>query len=241
MIETLLNGKYELMLPEHRAARPEWTNPPYWEYERIEAMMADLAPGDTVFDIGAEEGDISAILAQKIGATGRMVLFEPNPRVWPNIRAIWEANNLKMPSGYYVGFASDKTEENPENLNIDQHEQDGWPICAYGPLIGDHGFRHLAQEADATPQITIDEFCERTGIYPSLITMDIEGAELRALKGARDVLIKCRPVVYVSIHPPVLHSLYSATPEDVHNFMTELGYRGEHLATDHEVHMRYSV
>ena len=237
MVKTKLNGKYDLILPEHRAARPEWITG--WEVERIEAMMADLSAGDTVFDIGAEEGDISALLAQKIGPTGRMVLFEPNPKVWPNIKAIWEANELRQPCGYYVGFASDVTDENPPNLNVDQEIKDGWPVCAYGPLIGDHGFRHLAQEADATPQITIDEYCERTGIYPTLITMDIEGAELRALQGARNVLATCKPVVYVSVHPPVLKELYNSTPAEIDNYMYSLGYRRDRLATDHEVHERF--
>ncbi len=151
MKKTLINGKYELILPDHRAARPEWRTG--WEVERIESMRSNLKHGDLVLDIGAEEGDISALLSE---LTGNIFLFEPNPKVWPNIRAIWEANNLKTPTGYFVGFASNTDNSTtPDYAAYD--ETDGfWPKCAFGELIGDHGFKELAYEADVIPQIKID-------------------------------------------------------------------------------------
>ena len=70
----------------------------------------------------------------------------------------------------------------------------GWPECALGDVIGDHGFRHLAQEADATPQTMLDEWI---GSKVDIITMDVEGSEFEVLKGAIAILEWDRPVVFV--------------------------------------------
>lgn len=236
MIKTRLNGRYDLILPKHRSLRPEWTTG--WEVERIDSMVDNLKEGDVVFDIGSEEGDISGLLAQKVGngPDGGVVLFEPNPRVWPNAKAIWEANDLKKPLGCYVGFASNVVDESP---GVHVIGADGWPKCAGGKVIGDHGFRHLAQETSTTPQITLDEYCFRTAVYPDLITMDVEGAEFDVLRGAEVLLRDMRPKVYVSVHPEFMKDMYGCGPEDLYRFMDGLGYEKECLAIDHEEHWKF--
>ena len=79
MVPCLLNGKWDLTLPDHRP--PQWVDG--WEVERLDAMHAVIRPGDTVIDVGTEEGDMSALCAQWAGPDGNMILVEPNPKVWP--------------------------------------------------------------------------------------------------------------------------------------------------------------
>lgn len=239
MVPVKLNGKWDLILPAHRAERAEWTNPPYWEFERLNHMAANIRPSDTVIDVGAEEGDISAICA-KLAFRGGVVLIECNPRVWPNIRAIWAENHLRDPLAYWVGFASDTTVDSPDRLDIDQANAEGWPICAYGPVIRDHGFRVLAEQADSTPQITLDELMARNHLRPDVITIDVEGAELRVLRGAEQTLRLARPIVYCSIHPQFMIDTYQQDASDLHEHMINLGYREELLAIDHEEHWVFS-
>jgi FkbM family methyltransferase len=228
MKETLINNKYGLWLPEHRAARPEWATG--WEVERIEHMLSNLTKGDIVFDIGVEEGDISALLARE---TGKIVLFEPNPRVWPNIKAIWETNKLPKPIGKFVGFAGNEDTygrfEQPINKST-------WPICAYGDLIGDHGFKELAYESDSIAQIKIDTFSHETGLVPDLITIDVEGSEFEVLKGARSILENHKPLVYVSVHPEFMFRMFNQYSAELFGYMHDLGYKDKVLAFDHEWH-----
>ena len=244
MVRTLLNGKWWMTLPEHRAARPEWYTSKGWERLRLDAMSAAIRPGDVVVDVGAEEGDMSALCAKWAGLEGGMILIEPNPRVWPNIKAIWDHNDDLAPVvDWFVGFASAETILDPPNDNVTYRagDRDGWPECAYGPVIGDHGFRHLAQEADATPQTTLDEIIHTPGgPTVDVVTMDIEGAEFEALKGAYSVLRNDRPIVFVSIHPAFLWDLYRTTPDEVHEWMHNLGYRGRLITIDHEEHWVYT-
>jgi len=246
MIPVRLNGQWDLTLPAHRALRPEWV--PHtdkdgnwkegWEPERLNAMHQVIQPGDTVVDIGAEEGDMSALCALWAGPTGGVILVEPNPKVWPNIRAIWDNNDQLAPVvDWFVGFAAAVTDYTPPFDDVTRISDwvDGWPRCAYGDIIGDHGFRHLAQQADATPRTTLDDLVA----FADVITMDVEGAELEVIKGSLGLLAARKPVVFISIHPEFMRDMYGQHPDELHTYMQAAGYRSRLIATDHEQHWCY--
>ncbi len=230
MVETSINGRWKLLLPEHRAARDSW---PWWEATRLAAMRDQIEPGHVVWDAGAEEGDFPALFATW-GA--QLVLAEPNPRVWPNIKAIWDANGLGDPLLCWPGFFADRIEGEREPAV----ESEVWPDCAYGDVIGDHGFCQLGERPDR-PLTTIDELVADGVPAPDVITMDVEGSELFVLRGAAETLRRHRPVVFVSVHPEFMAHHYGI--EDglgaVRCFMDEAGYDFAYLCTDHEVHEMY--
>jgi FkbM family methyltransferase len=232
MIPTLINNRWTLLLPEHRHNRLEW---PWWEATRLAAMNQYIHEGDVVIDVGAEEGDFPALFAQW-GA--ELILIEPNPLVWPNIKAIFEANGYSdRVIGSFVGFASDTSAEpTGDGLSIEEAFVSSWPACADGAVIGNHGFRHLAQETDTTPQETIDNIVDRFGRAPTHITMDIEGSELTALRGATRTMTEHRPYVWVSVHKDTMMDFYCANPDEVYKLMEEHKYERIFLTYDHESH-----
>lgn len=235
MLPTPINGRWTLLLPEHRAARPEWTSEFGWERARLDHMRNNIGEGVVVVDVGTEEGDLSALYATW-GAG--VILVEPNPLVWPNVRAIFEANDLAKPLGWWAGFASDVDAHAPHGPEIT--DVDGWPSCAYGEIIGDHGFRNLTERVHDTPQAKVDTLVSRFSPGKvDVVTMDVEGAELRVLGGMTSILRQERPIVYVSVHPEFMAQMYGESPEDIDALMASFGYRAEHIATDHEVHMVY--
>jgi FkbM family methyltransferase len=228
MVETLINDRWSLLLPEHRAARPEW---PWWEAQRLAAMFHHIGPNDVVYDIGAEEGDFPALWASW-GA--EVVLFEPNERVWPNIRAIFEANRLiHRLRGAHIGFAG------PESRHSDAYRiRQEWPEAAYGPIIGDHGFCNLSERPDLDV-VTIDECWSELGApQPTVITMDVEGAEFEVLKGAVATLDGPRPKVFISIHKTFAWEMYGHLDVEttILRFMHAFDYEEQFLCTDHESH-----
>lgn len=229
MKRTLINDTWPVVLTPDRfdfhAPRPGW------EHERLVSCAELMTPGMTVYDLGAESGDFTALYRSWVGDTGKVVAVEPSPPYWPSIRQTWEANDFGPPPAWFSGFVSDVTDLHPERDELAAARVDdgtGWPQSSNGEVIPDFGFRHLCQQADSTPQITIDDLAARMGA-PDAIVMDIEGSEFRALTGATRTLTDHRPLVWVSIHPEPLAVWYGKAPVDIHLLMRDHGYRGDFL------------
>lgn len=241
MVPVRLNGRWDLVLPEHRAARPEWRVLDGWEGARLKAMSERIGPGSVVYYVGAEEGEMPALCASW-GA--RVAMFEPNPLVWPNIRAIWDANGLPSPAGLFVGFAGHETRD----MHVE--ERDGWPLCAHGPVIGDHGFCNLEERPDL-PSVTLDDYAARTGLIPTDISIDVEGSEGRVIDGATGLIADHHPRIWLSGHPEFMlqhwgdwtqeHRGHPEYLGDLRRRLRVAGYVETLLAYDHEVHLLYEA
>lgn len=229
-----INGKWDIIIPDHRAARPDWYSENGWERKRLDSMVEHIKKGDTICYVGAEEGEMAA-LCQLWGAG--VFLIEPNPKVWANIRAIWESNTMKKPKGYFVGFAGSVTNRKPENLDFEVGDKDGWPLCAYGEIIGDHGFRELYQQADSTPQIKIDDL----GIQFTGLSIDVEGSEWQVLRGAEQTMKNYKPKIWLSGHPEFMFHQFGEYLNDLRTWIKAFGYKETLLSYEHEVHLFYEA
>lgn len=239
MIKTLINNKWELLLPLHRSELTFW---PYWEAKRLQALHDQIVNDNhynrskkqTIIDIGAEEGDLTALNAIWLQEyyteeNWDIHIIEPSNQVWPSIRSIWKANEIKSPAGCLSGFFSSRTLPGWEKGCA------VWPKDAYGSISTVSGFRNLAENG-SLPEVTLDDYCTFTGAQPSILTMDVEGSELEVLKGAVSVLEKYHPVIYIAIHPEFMFNQYSYYERDLHNILIDYNYVGEHLDYSHEHH-----
>lgn len=229
MVKAVLNGEYEIILPKHRADRPEWYTTKGWERERLAHMHSTTKPGNRVLYIGAEEGEMCALLTMW-GAT--VCMFEPNERVWPNIKAIYDANGLTPAGLLYVGFCGRETSPN----YLTGLTQGAWPDCAYGDVIHDHGFKEL-RDPGGRPVIKVDDI----SIVVDMITMDVEGAEWEVLQGAEQTIDRFHPRIYLSLHPEFLIDQYGKYSYEVRRWLIDKGYTETLLAYEHEAHFVYEA
>jgi FkbM family methyltransferase len=232
-VEVRVNDRWPIQVLPHRAGIP-WAT---WEKARLDHMRSHIRRGDVVLDIGSEEGDFSTLFSLW-GAS--VIPFEPDPYVWPNFKFTWEQNKLAAPEAYFCGFAANQTILTPPDVEpaFLLPQRDGWPGCAYGPIIDNHGFRNETERAHDTPSIKIDDFLDMNpkDICPAVITIDVEGAEFEVLKGAIKTLKRCRPLVYVSIHPEFIQDKYDYPPSEIFDLMISFGYEPEFITYDHESH-----
>lgn len=223
MNEIMMNGRWPVKVLMHRANLPHWA---FWEAVRLSAMYAAIRPGDVLLDIGAEEGDMSALY----GLWGaQMMLIEPAKHFWPNIRQTFEGNDLAAPLKSYVGLAGMK------NNQMGKVET-GWPEASEGEVHTEGGFMSLIEGGETTPQITVDDFVADDHV--DVISMDTEGSELEIIFGATKVLTEQKPIVFISVHPEFMRH-YKRTKDDLLVHMGKLGYAASHLGTDHEEHWMF--
>jgi FkbM family methyltransferase len=75
-------GRYKFFVDcRDRGLAPHLLLDGYWEYWVSDFIWRNVRPGDTVADIGANLGYYTVLMAELVGAGGRVVAFEPNPRL----------------------------------------------------------------------------------------------------------------------------------------------------------------
>lgn len=231
MINAKLNNEFEIILPKHRADRPEWYTEKGWEKNRLQSMHKNLGTKDIVYYVGGEEGEMVA-LCQIWGA--EVVVFEPNPKVWSHYPLLWEHNKLNKPLACIPGFASDKIN------NLSRIYYNEWPPEVDNQIEAAHGFKELYLEGDNYGQITIDSCVYEHNIKPpTAISLDVEGSEGRVLKGATAVLKEFKPKIWLSGHPEFMMQQWNEYLYDLRFWLWSLGYKETLLDYQHEVHLYY--
>lgn len=153
-----------------------------------DGVRLTVEPGDVVIDGGACYGETALHFADDAGPAGRVLTFEFIP---PNLEVL-EANLALNPT------LSDRIE-------LVQHPL--WDTVGEEMrfLIDGPGSR-VANASDSLPTVsvtteTIDHVLSQRGIdRVDFIKLDIEGAELRALKGAESAIRRHRPKLAVCLY-----------------------------------------
>jgi FkbM family methyltransferase len=198
----LPGGEVVRVLPKYRSAS--------WNLDEYRAFRSVVGPGAVVLDVGASVGSYSLLFGQWAGCGGRVYAFEPAPE----IRAVLERHvTLNALDGIVVPVAAAASDANGRSTFV---------------TPGPHGISRLAATGESSPltvdTITIDEFCRRESVKPDLIKIDVEGAELAVLRGARDTLRACRRnvAVFVELHP-TLWPVIGVTREQIEAELDSLG------------------
>lgn len=221
------NPEWTYILPDSIA---DWDAPSHWERERLASMQAHLKPGMVLYDVGTEHGWLSAVYGSFTGH-GNMVLVEPSPEMWINIRKTWAANDFDDPIACFQAFcgATDSTKIAPAF---------GWPAWTDGFEEQDEcpamAYRYLGDTEIDT--FTIDTIAKVTKLPPHAITVDVEGFELAVMRGAEKTLRKHRPLVWLSVHEDLMARAGWPDVQELFDFLTSCGYGREFLGRDHEAH-----
>ena len=197
----LPGGEIVRVLPKYRSAT--------WNLDEYRAFRSAVGPGAVVLDVGASVGSYAMLFGQWTRPHGRVYAFEPAP----DIRAVLERHvAINDLDGIVVPVAAAASDANGRSTFV---------------TPGPHGISRLAAAGESSPllveTITIDEFCKREAVRPDLIKIDVEGAELAVLRGARDTLSARRDMaVFVELHPTLWPAL-GVTREQIEAELARLG------------------
>jgi len=187
------------------AAGARWTLFPWTSYWRgthepeMQAAMMALGGGSIVgwccWDLGAHFGLYSVGLARRVGPTGEVAAFEPNPVSFARLSRHARMNGLPWLK-LYESAVSDRSGSSE--------------IYTYGDL--NSTVTHLAYDGEvreescrplAVTTLRLDDLVIPGGLRPpNFVKIDVEGHGHRALAGMEGTLQRHRPVLIVAIHSP---------------------------------------
>lgn len=171
-----------------------------------------------VLDVGAHIGLVTLPVASVMAADGRLVSFEPAESNRRLLLRHLAANAFAsvVVEGALVGDS--------EAAAVEFYEMDdasGMNTVVAGAMDG-------AYRAVTKSQVTLDGYCERNGLSPQVIKIDVEGAELGVLRGARRIIASCRPSIFLSVHPRQI-AILGETTEQLADLIESLGYDCRHI------------
>lgn len=181
------------------------------ESDLVDVMRTHLAPGGVLFDLGANVGYFTLIGGALVGPEGRVVAVEPLPA---NAHALRHNIALNGLSNTTVVEAAGSGA--PGHGILDVHVDNQKSALSDGATPGT-GLR--------VATVSIDSEAARLGISPTLLKIDVEGAELDVLQGAERVLREDRPVVLCEVHT----ARPDLATDPVAAFLRQAGYAAQWL------------
>jgi FkbM family methyltransferase len=191
------------------------------EYEPVESAFVRrvLSPGDLAIDIGANHGWFSILMATAVGAEGTVLAVEPLP---PMLEAL--ERNLGLNPDLRVDV--ERVALGPEPGSVELHIFAGLP---HGHASAATFGRSDYSSYDCQVRTLDAIVAERGGRSPALIKMDVEGAELGVLQGARDLLAgEDAPLLMFEVNRETA-SAFGYRPQDLLGFVEARGYTSYRL------------
>jgi FkbM family methyltransferase len=176
-----------------------------------QALAEHLRAGDILFDIGANVGFFSVIGARLLGPSGSVYAFEPVPSNARCIRRNAALNDLA----------------NIEVVARAVSDRTGSAELMLASYSGGAALTTAGRPPDATTSISvevasIDDLVATAAVQPpSVVKIDVEGAELEVLRGMAVTLREHRPVLICEIDdatPAGYESKYMECIEFIQSF-----------------------
>lgn len=171
-----------------------------------------VKPGDAVWDVGANMGIFTFSAAYRAGPTGKVLALEPDSWSVSHLRHSVRMNRKSHINVDVLQVAiSDCL--TTERFNIPERNRAASHLAISGgagaDLIG--GIR----ESHLVVTVTLDWMAQHFP-PPSVLKIDVDGGEMRVLRGGISLIGGCRPII--------LTEVYERNADSVTKFLHELGY-----------------
>lgn len=173
-----------------------------WIFEQYNLSgICEVLHGETVISGGGHYGDTTVWFADRVGKTGRVIVFEPSHNSYFKLKKTIKINHL---SNYVTTV----------NSGLSDHKD-----ILYLTNLDSPAAQKITstKTEESVHVVSLDDYCkENDEQHVDFIKMDIEGSELLALQGARKTIQRCRPKLAICLYhkigdlyriPLYIHSL----------------------------------
>jgi FkbM family methyltransferase len=186
--------------------------------EVVHALRHLLEPGDIFIDVGANIGYLSAVAADRVGPSGRVVAFEPVPIYAACVRRLASENpQLQID----VVMKAVGEEEGRADIDVSSIGNIGWNTMVRGLMPDSHRAESIQVDV-----IRLDRTLDALGVKtPTLIKIDVEGYELSVLKSMIGLWERGeRPLIICEVNPYAFE-LAAASADQIGRLVGRHGYR----------------
>ena len=155
--------------------------------ERIERIfyLEYLREGMTVFDVGANVGELTLLFSRFVGDEGRVHGFEAGGQVFKRLETVCAAAGRRNVVLNHLALAE---KNGTVRLNVYDEPYSSFNSQARRPLKN-YGLDLEPAGIEETPALTLDSYCRDRKIeFIDLLKIDVEGAEFQVMQGARRML-----------------------------------------------------
>lgn len=165
--------------------------------------------GSTVIDVGAHSGYFTICLSEAVGTSGKVYAFEASPVIYSELRETVDSNGLAN-----VVAINKAVSDKVGHINF--YLAPNWKseISSMRPGEGESTVIDAVALDNAIPDAQTVSF----------VKIDVEGAEMKVLKGMTEIIQRDHPAMVIEISDPWLKELGSSSAE-VFAFLRLHGYK----------------
>lgn len=180
-----------------------------------------VAPGDTVVDVGANHGMWTLALSRAVGDDGRVYSFEPVPFTFGVLRAVARRGRLGNVTLENRG-CSDRAATMEMTVPL-QRAGTSDDLQAHLSERRTNGVEEAGESVTVRCEMTTLDAALAGASGVSLLKLDIEGAELLALRGAAQTIERERPAIVCEVDADFLAG-FDQRPGEVVEYLAQWGY-----------------
>ncbi|OJJ23548.1 hypothetical protein BKI52_04065 [marine bacterium AO1-C] len=169
--------------------------------------------GDSVIDVGANIGYVSLNIAQKVGANGKIISFEPDPLNFQRLSKNLSLNNFQNIVLENKGLAQKSGE-----LNLMVFEE------------SNRGMNRIVPQGSTNAKsvkvnvVRLDDYLNENPLEKlNLIKIDVEGYEMNVLQGAQQTIQKFKPQLFIELDDNNLKA-QGSNAQGLIKYLIDLGY-----------------
>lgn len=182
------------------------------DYQTVNFLNKHICQGMNVMDIGANIGFYTLHMAARVGNEGKVHSFEPcqdtynrllsttatHRNVVLNMTGIWDKSGKAYMNYSPTGSIDNWLNKQPEETDENQ---------------------------DTVKVVTLDDYCDQNQFKPDFAKMDIQGAELHALKGFKHTLAKSSSMIMIIELWPYGLQRCGASAHELIDFLNSLDFK----------------
>ncbi|WP_010273429.1 FkbM family methyltransferase [Paenibacillus senegalensis] len=181
-----------------------------YEPHVMNLLHSIIKPDSVCMDIGANIGTISMVMSH-LAPSGKVYSFEPSP-----VNFMYLEQNLLFNACHNVeALHLGAYDVNKEMQFYDIEAGGGWSFVSNGTQQGTPNQKVTC--------IKIDDWVKQRKLSSlDLIKMDVEGAEIHALRGARNTIKSFKPDLVIEFNPATVKVYFGENPFYLYKLLTSL-------------------